>query len=79
MASSSSTFSDLGHRPCLANRVLERDDALLDDRAVGSEIAHQTQDGALARGRERSPAGSHVGNEQVDGVRADIEDSEAHG
>ena len=47
--------------------------------AVGREVAHQPQHGALARRREGPPAGSHVGDEQMDGVRADVEDSEAHG
>ena len=69
----------LGDRARLATAVLERDDALLGDRAVGVEVAHEPQHGALARRRERPPAGSHVGDEQVDGVRADVEDSEAHG
>ncbi len=68
----------LGDPARLGHRGLQRADALLGDRAVGGEVAHEAQHGALARGRERSPSRAHIGDEQVDGVRADVEDSEAH-
>ncbi len=78
VASSSSTFSDCRDPARLGDRGHQGADALLGDRAVGGEVAHEAQHGALARGRERPPARAHIGDEQVDGVRADVEDSEAH-
>ena len=68
----------LGDRTRLGDRRDQGAHALFGDRAVGVEIAHETQHGALARGRERPPSRAHIGDEQVDGVRADVEDSEAH-
>ncbi len=67
------------HAPGFAHRRLEREDAVLGDRAVGREVAHEAQHGALTRGRQRTPSRPDIGDEQVDGVRADVEDSEAHG
>ena len=66
------------HPTGFAHRLLQGADAVLGDRAVGREVAHEAQHGALARGRERPPSRPHIGDEQVDGVRADVEDSEAH-
>ena len=45
----------------------------------GAEVAHEAQHGALARRGERPAARAHVGDQQMDGVRTDVEDSEAHG
>ena len=53
--------------------------ALVGDRAVGAEVAHEPQHRARARGRERPSTGADIGDEQVDGVRTDVEDSQAHG
>ena len=62
----------------LADRPLERAHALFADRAVGAEVAHEAQHGAPARRRERPAAWTDVRDQQMDGVRTDIEDSEAH-
>jgi len=62
----------------LGDRALEGGDPLLDDLAVRTEVPHQAQDRPLTGRGERPPAGPDVGDEQMDGVRADVEDSQAH-
>jgi hypothetical protein len=62
-----------GELTCLCRGILEGADALLGDRPVGREEPHESQHGTPARGRERPPARVHVGDQQMDGVRPDVE------
>ncbi len=56
----------------------ERRDPFVGDGAVRREVAHEPQHRPPTRRRQRTTAGSNVGDQQMDGVRADVEDSEAH-
>ncbi len=68
-----------GHAPRLGHGVHQSRDSGRSDLAVRSEVAHQAQHRALTRRGQWSSAGPHVGDEQMDGVRTDVEDSQAHG
>nr|BFF08990.1 hypothetical protein GCM10025699_02930 [Microbacterium flavescens] len=64
---------------CVGHRRHERVHALRRDLSIGAQVAHEAQDGPPARRRERTPARADIGDEQMDGVRTDVEDSQAHG
>src|SRR5690606_21693355 len=68
-----------GDPPGLGDGCLERLHALLGDLAVGSEVPHQAQHRPLTRPPQGTAARVHVGDQQMDGVRADVENSQAHG
>ena len=59
--------------------IRQRIDALATDRAIRFEVAHEPQHPAKRRRGRRTVTRSSVGDEQVDGVRTDIENSQAHG
>ncbi len=54
-------------------------DPLGGDRTVGLQVAHEAQHRAVRARRGGATARAGVGHQEVDGVRADVEDSQAHG
>ncbi len=62
----------------LADRGEDGGDALVADRAVGLEVAHEPQHRLVRRLGDRAGARMGVDDEQVHGVGTDVEDPEAH-
>ena len=63
----------------LGDSGLERTDAFFRDRTVGCQVAHQAQHRPITRRRQRPTPRTDIGSEHMDGVRSDVEDSQAHG